>query len=61
MAKKSAMAKMLKTPKFPVRRHNRCHACGRPRGFLRKFNLCRLCFRKLALAGEIPGLMKASW
>ena len=55
------MAKMLKTPKFAVRRHNRCHACGRPRGFLRKFNLCRLCFRKLGLSGEIPGLMKASW
>jgi len=61
VAKTSSIAKMLKTPKFAVRRHNRCHVCGRSRGFLRKFNLCRLCFRKLALSGEIPGLMKASW
>ena len=47
--------------KFPTRLRNRCKQCGRPRGFLRKFQLCRICFRKLALAGEIPGVTKASW
>ena len=61
MAKKSSIAKALRTPKFSARRVNRCHICGRPRGFLRKFQMCRLCFRKLALAGEIPGLVKSSW
>jgi small subunit ribosomal protein S14 len=61
VAKKSSIAKAQRTPKYPVRRHNRCQICGRPRGFLRKFQMCRLCFRKLALAGEIPGLVKASW
>ena len=43
------------------RHRNRCWRCGRPRGFLRKFSLCRICFRQLALAGEIPGVIKASW
>ena len=47
--------------KFAVRLRNRCKNCGRPRGFLRKFSLCRICFRKFALAGEIPGVTKASW
>lgn len=47
--------------KFPSRLRNRCKNCGRPRGFLRKFSLCRICFRKFALAGEIPGVTKASW
>ena len=61
MAKKSSIAKAQRTPKFGVRQHNRCHICGRSRAYLRKFQMCRLCFRKLALAGEIPGLMKASW
>lgn len=61
MAKKSSMAKMLRTPRFGVRRHSRCHLCGRPRGYLRKFQMCRLCFRKLGLAGEIPGVVKSSW
>jgi small subunit ribosomal protein S14 len=61
VAKKSSIAKAQRMPKFPVRKHNRCQICGRPRGFLRKFQMCRLCFRKLALAGEIPGLVKASW
>ena len=46
---------------FGSRRRNRCFRCGRPRGYLRKFNLCRICFRQLALAGEIPGVIKASW
>jgi small subunit ribosomal protein S14 len=49
-----AKAKAAGTPK-------RCFRCGRPRGFLRKFRLCRICFRKLALAGEVPGVIKASW
>ena len=48
-------------PKFKVRFHNRCRICGRPRAFLRKFGICRLCFRQLALNGEIPGVTKASW
>jgi small subunit ribosomal protein S14 len=57
-----ARAKETKTMvKFPTRLRNRCKTCGRPRGFLRKFNLCRICFRKYALAGEIPGVTKASW
>ncbi|MCC6368684.1 MAG: type Z 30S ribosomal protein S14 [Bryobacterales bacterium] len=47
--------------KFACRHRNRCFRCGRPRGYLGKFNLCRICFRKLALAGEIPGVIKSSW
>jgi small subunit ribosomal protein S14 len=47
--------------KFKVRMRNRCPQCGRPRGFLRKFKLCRLCFRQLALRGDIPGVVKSSW
>ena len=46
---------------FTTRRHNRCKICGRPRGYLRKFGICRLCFRGLALKGEIPGVCKSSW
>ena len=61
MAKLSMIAKAKRTPKFGVRRYNRCRKCGRPRAFLRKFEMCRICFRKLALAGEIPGVIKASW
>lgn len=48
-------------PKFKVRKRNRCKRCGRPRGYLRKFGLCRICFRELAVRGEIPGVKKASW
>ena len=48
-------------PKLPGRHRNRCWRCGRPRAFLRKFGICRLCFRQLALNGEIPGVTKASW
>jgi len=48
-------------PKFSSRQHNRCKICGRPRGYLRKFGICRLCFRGLALRGEIPGVSKSSW
>lgn len=56
-----AAARTKKTPKLGVRHRNRCFRCGRPRGYLRKFNLCRICFRNLALSGEIPGVIKASW
>ena len=47
--------------KFQVRHRSRCNICGRPRAYLRKFELCRLCFRQLALRGEIPGVIKSSW
>lgn len=56
-----AEARKARKPKLACRHRNRCFQCGRPRGFLRKFKLCRICFRKLALAGEIPGVTKASW
>jgi small subunit ribosomal protein S14 len=52
---------LTKTPKFGVRHHNRCKQCGRSRGFLRKFELCRICFRLLSLRGDIPGVIKSSW
>ncbi|MGH9356974.1 MAG: type Z 30S ribosomal protein S14 [Terriglobia bacterium] len=61
MARTSQMAKQAKKPKFKVRHRNRCRICGRPRGFLRKFEMCRLCFRQLALRGDIPGVTKSSW
>lgn len=61
MAKTSKIVKSKRTPKFKVQGHNRCKLCGRPRGFIRKFELCRICFRELALKGEIPGVVKASW
>lgn len=61
MAKQSLIAKQMKTPKFGVRSYNRCQKCGRPRGFYRKFKLCRICFREMALAGQIPGVTKSSW
>lgn len=54
-------AKRAHTPILQNRHRNRCFRCGRPRGFIRKFGLCRICFRLLALAGEIPGVTKASW
>jgi small subunit ribosomal protein S14 len=58
----SRLAKMLpRTLKFKVRERNRCPICGRPRAYLRKFDMCRLCFRNLALKGEIPGVIKSSW
>jgi small subunit ribosomal protein S14 len=52
---------MRRKPKYKVRVRNRCRICGRPRGFLRKFEMCRICFRLLALKGEIAGIVKASW
>ncbi len=61
MAKTSLIVKQARKPKFKVRAYTRCPRCGRPRAFLRKFNLCRICFRKLALAGLVPGVLKASW
>ncbi len=61
MAKTSLIAKSQRPQKFSVRKYTRCRSCGRPRGYLRKFEMCRICFRKLALAGDIPGVIKASW
>ena len=61
MAKTSLMIKATRTPKFKVRQHNRCPLCGRSRGYYRRFNMCRICLRKLALRGELPGVIKASW
>lgn len=61
MAKKSIMAKAKRKPKFSVRAYNRCPLCGRPRAYMRKFDMCRLCFRNMALSGELPGVVKSSW
>ncbi|HSG98664.1 MAG TPA: type Z 30S ribosomal protein S14 [candidate division Zixibacteria bacterium] len=61
MAKKCLIVKQQRKPKFAVRGYNRCRKCGRPRGYLRRFGLCRICFRDMALAGELPGVVKASW
>ncbi|MBL7069534.1 MAG: type Z 30S ribosomal protein S14 [Candidatus Omnitrophica bacterium] len=61
MAKKSLVEKQKREPKFKVRRYNRCMLCGRRRGFIRRFKLCRICFRELASRGEIPGVVKSSW
>ena len=61
MAKKSLVEKWKRTPKFKVRSYNRCRRCGRPRAYLRKFGMCRICVRELALQGELPGVVKSSW
>src|SRR5206468_10551105 len=61
MAKKAWLERVKRGPKFKVRGYYRCQRCGRSRGTLRKFKLCRICFRELALRGEIPGVRKASW
>ena len=61
MAKKSMIAKAMGPKKFKVRDYNRCPLCGRPRGYLRKFDMCRICFRLLASSGDIPGVIKSSW
>lgn len=61
MAKTSLMIKAGRPPKFKVRAYNRCPFCGRPRGYIRKFGMCRICFRMLALKGDIPGVIKSSW
>jgi small subunit ribosomal protein S14 len=61
MAKTSLIMKSQQPPKFSSRAYHRCKLCGRPRAYLRKFEMCRLCFRELALKGEVPGIVKASW
>lgn len=61
MAKTSLIAKSRRKPKFAVRAYTRCRICGRARGYLRRFQMCRICFRKHALAGDIPGVIKSSW
>ena len=61
MATTAKIAKTERKPKYACRHRNRCKVCGRPRGFLRKFALCRICFRNLALQGYLPGVIKASW
>ena len=61
MAKKSQIAKSKRTPKFSTRTVNRCWKCGRKRAFMRKFKLCRICFRELANDGKLPGIRKSSW
>jgi len=61
MASKSKIAKAEKKPKYSSRRESRCKMCGRPRAVFRKFGVCRICFRKLADRGLIPGVRKASW
>jgi len=60
MAKKCMMYREMRR-KFPNQVRNRCMKCGRPRGYIRKFGLCRICFRELALMGKIPGVVKSSW
>ncbi|MBN1384942.1 MAG: type Z 30S ribosomal protein S14 [Elusimicrobia bacterium] len=61
MAKKCLIIKNRKPPKYSTRRYNRCRICGRPRGYLRDFGLCRICFRNFAHKGLIPGVTKSSW
>lgn len=61
MGKTAWIVKSNRKPKFAVRKRNRCGLCGRPRGFLRYFGICRICFRERAGRGEIPGIVKASW
>ena len=61
MAKKSQVVRANRKQKFKVRTYHRCKVCGRARGYYRKFELCRVCLRMLALRGEVPGVIKASW
>ncbi|MBN1869925.1 MAG: type Z 30S ribosomal protein S14 [Candidatus Omnitrophica bacterium] len=61
MAKKGLIIKSSRKPKFSTRKYNRCKLCGRSRGYLRRFAVCRICFRELAWRGELPGVKKASW
>lgn len=61
MAKKSMIARSKRTAKFQVRQRNRCRICGRPRGYMRRFAMCRICFRQQSLAGRVPGVVKSSW
>lgn len=61
MARVALVVKARRKPKFSTRKVNRCQVCGRPRAFIRKFGLCRVCFREFASRGQIPGVTKASW
>lgn len=61
MAKKCLIEKQRRKPKFDVRGYSRCRSCGRPRAYMRRFGVCRICFRNMALAGDLPGVVKASW
>ena len=61
MAKKSMVVKCNRVKKYKVREYNRCELCGRPHAYLRRFGVCRICFRELAYRGAIPGVRKASW
>jgi small subunit ribosomal protein S14 len=61
MAKTSLIVKAARPAKYKVRAYNRCKVCGRPRGYMRKFGLCRICFREMALQGKLPGVVKSSW
>ncbi len=61
MAKTCLIEKQKRKPKFGVRAYNRCRKCGRPRAYMRRFGLCRICFRQMALNGDLPGVVKASW
>jgi small subunit ribosomal protein S14 len=61
MAKTCLINKQRQVPKFKVRKYNRCQRCGRPRGYIRKFSICRICFRELANTGLLPGVVKSSW
>jgi small subunit ribosomal protein S14 len=61
LARLAMRVKAKRTPKYKVRQHNRCGICGRPRSYYRKFGICRICLRNLALDGKIPGVRKASW
>ncbi len=61
MAKKSMIAKAQRKSRFEVREHNRCSICGRPRAYMRRFAMCRICFRERALLGQLPGVTKSSW
>jgi len=61
LAKQALIEKARRTPKFKVRKYNRCALCGRPRGYIRKFGICRICFRELAHRGLVPGVTKSSW
>jgi len=61
MAKKSMINKANKKAKFKVREYTRCQKCGRPHAVLRKYGICRICFRELAYKGQIPGVTKSSW
>lgn len=61
MAKTCLVVKQKREPKFKVRKYNRCQRCGRPRGYIRKFGICRICFRELANTGMLPGVVKSSW